>query len=178
MPLTRNRPLAAALVLVAAAALCSSAGVVRPGRVASPSVLQGPRNAPAVVTSGSGERITCPEGAEPGVNLTAATFTPPLRGGTMFRRATYDLVLTGVVVNETTRSIVVTRVDTFAGQRPWRARVQAPVSLAANSSGRLVLRGRYTSRAARPASVAARLHWRWQDPGLAPCGALGLIEGD
>jgi hypothetical protein len=142
------------------------------------SVLQGPRRAPAVVLSPDGKRITCPEGAEPGVNLTAATFDPPLRGGMRFDRGTYELLFTGVVVNQTTRPIVVTGIEALAGHRSWRPHVEAPVSLAANSSGRLVLRGRYTSPAARSAAVSARLHWRWHDRQLAPCGAQGLIEDD
>jgi len=149
--------------------------------VAKPrSVIQGPTTPPATVRAASGDLITCPSGAVPAVKLTNAAFTPRLVGGTRFKRDTYWIVLTGTVVNETTSAIVIQHVATYAGSAhaQWPAKVSAPKSLRPNSSGRLVIKGSFTSAKAEGAAVSAQLAWKWQESRLAKCGSQGLIDDD
>lgn len=168
-----------AILAVVAVALTSAPAV--PTRVAHPrSEIQGPTTPPATVRAASGDLITCPSGAEPVVKITSASFLPRLSGGTRFKRDTYWIVLTGTVVNETTSPILVKHVATYAGANhtSWSAEVSAPKSLPANSSGRLVIKGTFTSATAESAVVSAQLVWKWKESRLSNCGSRGLIDDD
>jgi hypothetical protein len=178
----RHSPLVFRLLAVATVALVIAAGtslVLLHGasRPASSNAIQGPTVAAATVTAAAGRAITCPQGAEPGIMITNAHFSPQLAGGTTFLHGSYRVTLTGVVANETTRSIRVDGIDPVAQGAAWNPdRVTAPKSLAANSSGKLLIRGTYSSSTRAQVKVGASLRWRWSDPALVPCGSRGLIE--
>jgi hypothetical protein len=141
--------------------------------------IQGPQFIAAQVTGPSGARITCPLGSVPYVNITNAYFKPQLKGGTSFGRGTYQVVLTGTLVNETTEPIVITGLDTFVSGTAWRTVVVSrPQALAANSSAELLIHGQYTSNRVQPASVSTHMNWKWHDTALAPCGHKGLVDDD
>jgi hypothetical protein len=141
--------------------------------------IQGPHFDPATVAGPTGEKITCPFGSEPYVNISNAFFTPPLQGGTTFLRRTYQVRLTGTVVNETTNPIVIKGLAPFVGADAWKGTsITAPSLLSANSSGKLAITGKITIASARKASVSAKLSWQWAQTALAPCGAIGLVEDD
>jgi hypothetical protein len=167
-----------ALVLTLVAVILS-AGKATSARPVPRNVVQGPRFAPATVTTAAGATITCPMGSVPYVNISNAYFVPKLRAGTSFADGTYHIELSGAVVNETTAPITITGLLPMAADRAWRgATVSAPIRLGANSSGALVIRGQYRSAGLAQAKVAARVSWHWSDRRLLPCGSKGLIDDD
>jgi hypothetical protein len=174
----------AAVVLGAAVALAvhTSDGLARVTAAHPSNPIQGPQPKPVIITSSAGATtttITCPQGSQPYVFIQNAFFTPKLKLGTNFVPGTYHIELTGTVANETTSKIVVDHLIPWALDVAWRgAKVTAPRVLRANSSGRLIIRGTYTSRKVRAASVGATLRWHWADSSLQPCGKRGLVDDD
>jgi hypothetical protein len=128
--------------------------------------------------SPQGEKVICPVGSEPTVDIEQATFTPQLVGGTRLRRGVTSITLHGSVVNETNSPVLVNGISLVAGGRPWHATVGRPTRLGPGESQPLVVHGSLRSAGERPARVAAYLRWQWQAAGVRSCGNRGLIQDD
>lgn len=158
---------------------CSGAdGPTRPApAAATPRGLQGPPLVPRVLLRG-GERVTCPTGSEPAIDLERADFHPGLVGGTLMSSGKHRIALTGSVTNETNSPVQLLGVTMRVGGQRWPAAVTGPTRLGPGEAGEIVVRGTYRGRRTQQAQVAAALHWRWTDPDLRPCGHRGLLDDD
>jgi hypothetical protein len=179
----RRRPVVAAIVLTACAALIAVIG----GRTwwasdaRASDRIQGPQPAAITLTPTPGaDPVVCPQGSTPYVNITFSRFAPGLTNGTSFRPGRYQILLTGQLANETTAAIVIDRIVPWTlHHQPWPgAHVRAPLRLAANSSGRLRISGTFRASARGQAIVGASLRWHWAAPRLRACGERGLIDDD
>lgn len=148
-----------------------------PTPTSSPRGLQGPPLVPRVLLR-AGERVTCPTGAQPAINLQRADFRPGLIGGTRLGRGLHRIVITGSVTNETNSPVQLLGVTVRVGGERWPATVTGPTRLGAGGAGELVVRGAYRSPTTQQALVRATLRWRWTDPDLRPCGHRGLLDDD
>jgi hypothetical protein len=168
-----SKALVALLSCLGLLTACTGGGA-RPGNR-----VQGPPQEGATITASNGRPLECPLGSEPVVNITGATFSPKLTGGTHFHRGRYRISLIGVIANETTSAVLVRGVAPWIESDPWAdATVSAPDRLAANSSGKLVIVGSYQASGSMPARMGAALNWVWAEPRLRPCHDRGLIEDD
>jgi hypothetical protein len=188
-PDSRRRLLLPAVVAVLA--LLAAAGavtvLVRAARThPAPAALARPPLLPAggapsayTFTDTKGRLIVCPTGSEPTVMITAATFDPPLTGGSvMVAGRRYRIRLSGTVDNETGAAVDVRRL--FASVRDvfWPAHITVVRSIPAQSSVRITVDGSYTSHSKGAVRVATHLDWHWHDTKLTGCDENGLVHDD
>jgi hypothetical protein len=148
-------------------------------RTRPPLLPAGGMPAPYTFTDAQGRLIVCPTGSEPTVMITAATFDPPLTGGSvMVAGRRYRIRLSGTVDNETGAAVDVRRL--FASVRDvfWPAHITVVRKIPAQSSVRITVDGSYTSRSKGAVRVATHLDWHWHDPKLAGCDENGLVHDD
>jgi hypothetical protein len=138
----------------------------------------GPAAPGTTVALPGGGTLKCPQGTEPDVAVSGASFAPTLTGGTSFAARRYRVTVRGVVANDTTEPIAIRSVTPLISGRPWAARVTVAASVPARGSAALVIEGTYDSPRPQQARVDTRLRWMWADPELRPCAAAGLIEDD
>lgn len=134
---------------------------------------------PYTFTDAKGRLIVCPTGSEPTVMITAATFDPPLTGGTVMgagRR--YRIHLSGTVDNETGAAVDVGRLSASVRDVSWPARITVARKIPAQSSVRVTVDGSYTSHSKGAVRVATHLDWHWHDTKLTDCDENGLVADD
>ena len=173
----RAVPLFVVAVMAIAVSSCSDGSRIDHPARRTVSGIQGPSLHPARVFSGR-QRVTCPVGAEPTVDIRNVTFTPRLTAGTRFGKGRYRISLSGSVVNETTSPVRVEGIGLTVGGTPWHASIARPASLGAGDAQPLIVSGVFRSRSAEQAKVAAHLRWSWRDDRLRRCGSRGLITDD
>jgi len=188
-PRSRRRLLLPAVLAVLA--LLAAAGAVtvllRAARGAPAPVAQtgppllpaGEMPAPYTFTDATGRLIVCPTGSEPTVMITAATFDPPLTGGTVMgagRR--YRIHLSGTVDNETGAAVDVGRLSASVRGVFWPAHITVARKIPAQSSVPVTVDGSYTSHSKGAVRVATHLDWHWHDTKLTDCDENGLVADD
>ena len=188
-PRSRRRLLLPAVLAVLA--LLAAAGAVtvllRAARDASaPAAQTGPPLLPAggvpapyTFTDATGHLIVCPTGSEPTVMITAATFDPPLTGGSvMVAGRRYHIRLSGTVDNETGAAIDVGRLTASVRGVFWPARIAVTSKIPAQASVPVTVDGSYTSHSKGAVRVATHLDWHWHAPELTDCDENGLVADD
>jgi len=179
-PHSRRRLLLPAVLAVLA--LLAAAGRGGPAPVAQtrpPLLPAGGTPTPFTFTDAKGRLIVCPTGSEPTVMITAATFDPPLTGGSvMLAGRRYHIHLSGTVDNETGAAVDVGRL--FASVRDvfWPAHITVARKIPAQSSVRVTVDGSYTSQSKGAVRVATHLDWHWHDTKLTDCDENGLVADD
>jgi hypothetical protein len=121
---------------------------------------------------------SCPSGAVPAVVVDEVRTQPAPIGGIWLRPGMYRVVVRGHLANDTDAAITVGGVRATIGDRPWRPRARWPRSLAAESTGRVILRGAFRSPSRQRLAVATHLSWGWRGPPNRACGVSGLAEDD
>jgi hypothetical protein len=134
---------------------------------------------PYTFTDAEGRLIVCPTGSEPTVMITAATFDPPLAGGSvMVAGRRYHIHLSGTVDNETGAAVDVGRLSASVRDVFWPAHITVARKIPAQSSARVSVDGTYTSHSKGAVRVATHLDWHWHDTKLTDCDENGLVADD
>ncbi|MGN6524267.1 MAG: hypothetical protein ACTHMZ_13870 [Actinomycetes bacterium] len=173
------------LVVSAAIALAVGVPVTRlalNSEAAGVSTLESHAAAAAPVGAASGPAApaagACPRGNEPYVNFREAHFAPNLERATHFKRGTYQVVLTGVVVNETNAAIRIVSLNPQIQGKPWAAKVSAPTTLPPDGEAPVRISGSYTADQLVQVKAGAALSWDWVDAQFADCGDGDLMSED
>ncbi|MGN6688446.1 MAG: hypothetical protein ACTHK1_13030 [Actinomycetales bacterium] len=187
MSTSSSSPSRTRLGLVVSAAIAVAVGVpvtrlALSSEAPGVSTLESPAAAAAPVGGASGPVApapgACPRGNEPYVNFQDAHFAPNLERGTHFKRGTYHVVLTGVVVNETNAAIRIVSLNPQIEGKPWAATVSAPTTLPPGGEAAVKISGSYTADQQVQVKAGAALSWDWLDTQFANCGDDGLISED
>jgi len=175
----------AVLALLAAAATvtvlirAARGGPAPVARTSPPLLPAGGTPTPFTFTDAQGRLIVCPTGSEPTVMITAATFDPPLTGGSvMVAGRRYHIRLSGTVDNETGAAIDVGRLTASVRGVFWPARIAVTSKIPAQASVPVTVDGSYTSHSKGAVRVATHLDWHWHAPELTDCDENGLVADD